>query len=154
MNGPHFTVEGRDYRPAGLHLLVVDANVDAADSTALLLRLWGYEVRVAYTGSDGLELARRFQPDVVFAELWLPGLDGCQLAQCLRAELTGVNLIALTGLGQPGDRLHSKDCGFAHHLVKPADPDEIHQLLTMIRYHKQMTAACQAEAATGTASKS
>src|SRR5260370_23719312 len=117
MTGPHFPSEARDQRANGFRVLVVDANADAANSTALLLRLWRYDVQVAYTGPNGLETARRFVPDVVLAELCLPGLDGYQLAQCLRHELVGVTLIALTGLGQPADRRRSMECGYAHHLL-------------------------------------
>jgi len=145
MNRPHFCAEGRDQRDPRLRLLVVDANTDAADSMALLLRLWGFDVRVAYTGPEGLETARRFTPDVVLAELWLPGLDGCQLAQSLRGELREVTLIALTGLGAPAHRRQSRECGFAHHLVKPADPDEIHDLVTLAIHRKRKTVAGPAD---------
>jgi two-component system CheB/CheR fusion protein len=145
MNGPHFCAEGRDQRDPGLRLLVVDAYTDAADSMAVLLQLWGFDVRVAYTGLAGLETARRFAPDVVLAELKLPGLDGCQLAQSLRGELHEVTLIALTGLGAPAHRRQSRECGFAHHLVKPADPDEIHELVTLAVQRKRMTVAGPAD---------
>ena len=115
-------------------MLVVDANADAADTWAILLGLWGYEVRVAYTGPNGLDVARIYHPDVVLSEIALPGMDGYLLARRLRAELTQVELIAVTGYGQAVDRRHAQEAGFSHHFVKPANVGEIQVALACVAY--------------------
>src|SRR5262249_9229352 len=69
-----------------LRVLVVEDNRDAADSLRMLLEIVGYEVTVAYTGTDGLDAARRVNPDVVVCDIGLPGLDGFAVAQALRQE--------------------------------------------------------------------
>jgi PAS domain S-box-containing protein len=115
-------------------VLVVDDNVDAAQSIATLLQLWGYEVRVAHSGQEALPTAETFQPEVVLLDIGLPGMDGYEIAQRLRAQ-TGFEetiLIALTGYGQEGDRCRSKDAGFDHHVTKPVEPDVLQKLLTCL----------------------
>ena len=129
MNGPHFNDEAGGGAAPRLRLLVVDAHADGADSLTMLLRVFGYEVRTAYTGPAGLELARTYQPDVVISSLHLPGLDGYQLAKRLRQEVASATLVALTGDGQPSDRARTKEAGFTYHLLKPASLDEFQEIL-------------------------
>jgi two-component system, sensor histidine kinase len=119
-------------------VLIADGNRDAADSLGQLLLLWGYEVRVAYSGPAALEAARAWRPGIVLADIVLPGLDGYQLARSLRAERQRTVLIALTGLGREVDRLRSQAAGFDHHLVKPAKLDELHQLLAVSAYCREV----------------
>jgi CheY-like chemotaxis protein len=107
-----------------LRLLVVDDNVDAADSLAMALRLSGQEVRVAYDGAAALTIAAEIQPEAVLLDIGMPIMDGYVVAKRLR-ETAGserVLLIAVTGWGQDEDRRLSKAAGFNHHLVKPVDP--------------------------------
>src|SRR5205807_4496790 len=99
--------------PAGLHVLVIEDNRDAADSLALLLQLFGHEVRVAYNGPDGVALAREAAPDVVFCDLGLPGKDGFVVAGELRQVAPGAHLIALSGHGSDGDKQRSFTAGLA-----------------------------------------
>lgn len=135
MDSPSFKGEGRDDSPSRLRVLVVDANADAADSWAILLGWWGYDVRVAYTGPNGLDVARTYHPDVVLSEIPLPGMDGYLLARHLRAEFEQVELIAVTGYGQKADQIRAQDAGFTHHFLKPADPGEVHELLAYFACH-------------------
>jgi PAS domain S-box-containing protein len=113
-------------------VLVVDDNVDAADSAAMLLRLWGHQVRTVYDGLAVLQAVRDFQPDVILLDIGLPGMTGYEVAQQLRAQpnLESVVLAAMTGYGQEEDRRRSKAAGFNHHLVKPLDPLTLQSLLT------------------------
>src|SRR5205085_11612876 len=106
-----------------LSVLVVDAHEDGAASLAEILTLYGYTVRVARTGRAALEAAAQSPPDVVILELWLPDLDGCELAERLRAQAAGKHpfLVAVTGDGFPADRRRSAAAGIHLHLVKPAD---------------------------------
>jgi PAS domain S-box-containing protein len=123
----------RDLVPQAMsrRVLIVDDNVDATQSMAVLLQLWGYEVRVAHSGQDALPKAEAFQPEVVLLDIGLPGMNGYEVAQRLRAQprFDKTILIAVTGYGQEGDRRRSKDAGFNHHLTKPVDPDALQRLL-------------------------
>jgi CheY-like chemotaxis protein len=111
--------------------LIVDDNVDSAESMAVLLRLDGHEVQVAHDGPTALEEARAFQPDVMFLDLNLPGMDGYEVARRLRLEpkLGGMALVAMTGYGQEADRRRAQEAGFHHHFVKPIDYDMLQELL-------------------------
>jgi CheY-like chemotaxis protein len=106
-----------------LQILVVEDNRDAADSMSLLLTLLGHEVRVAYTGPDGVLTALEWAPDVVVSDIGLPGLDGYGVARELRRNPVTANarLIALTGYGSEKDRRRAFESGFNYHLTKPAD---------------------------------
>lgn len=105
-----------------LRILVVEDNVDAADSLGTLLRLYGHEVRVARTGPSALELAAELHPNLVLLDVGLPGMDGYEVARQLRAnpELTGMTLCALSGYTpSEADRHRPQQAGFDHHFVKP-----------------------------------
>src|SRR5919204_6318378 len=104
-----------------LRVLVADDCRDFTDSLAVLLSLWGHEVRVAYDGLEALEQAREFVPDVALLDLAMPGLDGYAVADRLRRMpgLEGVLLAAVTGYGREPDRLRAAGGGFAFYLVKP-----------------------------------
>ena len=112
-------------------VLVVDDNVDTAQSISTLLERKGYTAAMAHDGHSALELARSFAPDVVLLDLGLPGLDGYRVAQLLRkeAEFANTRLIALSGYGQPADKQRSQEAGFNEHLVKPV---AFQTLLTML----------------------
>jgi CheY-like chemotaxis protein len=120
-------------QPARKHcrILVVEDNQDAAESLRLLLALIGHDVRVAHSGPEGVRVAHSWRPDVVLCDLGLPGLDGYGVARELRLDPTTarVRLLALTGYGSDEDRRRSRQAGFDHHLVKPADPEELKRLL-------------------------
>ena len=110
--------------PAKLcRVLVVDDNVDAAETLKMLLEVLGHEVAIAHEGLSALNIAPVWQPDVVLLDIGLPGLDGYELARRIRLNtlLEGVVLVALTGYGQDSDRQRAREAGFDHHLVKPAD---------------------------------
>jgi signal transduction histidine kinase len=111
----------------GARVLVCDDNVDAADSLARLLRLHGLAVRVTYDGSSAKRAAEEFRPDIVVLDLGLPDVSGEDVARWIRAEPWGaeVLLVAVTGWGQQHDRARTAAAGFAHHLVKPVEPQEL-----------------------------
>jgi len=112
-------------------LLVVDDNKDAAESMSMLLEMWGHEVAFAYDGPSALETAKRWKPEAVFLDIGLPGMDGYQVAERLRAlpQAREAVLIAITGYGQEDDRLRSRRAGIDHHLVKPVAPDTLRSLV-------------------------
>ena len=111
----------------GRRVLVVDDNVDAAESTAAFLRLEGHEVKAVHDGLQALASLKVFDPHVVVLDIGLPGLDGYAVARQLRSrgDTSHVLLIALTGYGQKEDRSKAAEAGFDYHFVKPADPRDI-----------------------------
>jgi PAS domain S-box-containing protein len=115
-------------------ILVVDDNEDAAESLAALLSISGHETRMAHDGPDAIQQAERFHPDIVFLDIGMPTLDGHETARLIRQQPWGrkMVLIALTGWGQSEDRRRSKEAGFNHHLVKPADPAVVEKLLSSL----------------------
>ena len=108
--------------------------MDAAESLAALLSISGHETRLAHDGLQAVEEARAFQPDVVFLDIGMPALDGHETARRIRQEPWGKKmvLVALTGWGQNEDRRRSKEAGFNHHLVKPADPSVVAKLISSL----------------------
>jgi two-component system CheB/CheR fusion protein len=111
-------------------VLVVDDNTDSARVTGLLLGATGFEVRLAYSGPEALEVAAEFAPAAVLLDIGLPGMDGYEVARELRAARgTGLLLVALSGYGQDEDRRRSAAAGFDHHLLKPADPARMIELM-------------------------
>jgi CheY-like chemotaxis protein len=115
-------------------VLVVDDNVDQADSGALLLRTSGHEVRVAYSGPAALEAAVEYQPDLVLMDVGMPGMDGYEVARRLRQQprLQDVVIVAMTGYGQESDREQAQKAGFDHHLVKPVKSEELQEVLARL----------------------
>jgi CheY-like chemotaxis protein len=113
-------------------VLIVDDNVDAAEMLALWLRTEGHEVCTAHDGARALQEAQAFGPEVVFLDIGLPRMDGYEVARQLR-QLAGPKrplLVALTGYGQDEDRRRAEEAGFNAHLVKPADPAALQELLS------------------------
>ena len=118
-----------------LRVLVVDDNIDAAESLAMLLQASGHDVRTAHTGPTGAEAALGYKPQAVLLDIGLPGLDGYQVAKLIRGHFDRgqTTLIALTGYGQETDREKSREAGFDHHLLKPADFDRVLEILATVR---------------------
>ena len=115
----------------GLRVLVVDDNIDAADTLSALLEMSSHVTRVANDGHQAIAMAAEFQPQVVFLDIGLPGMDGYEVARRLRVT-PGVEraiLVALTGWGTREDRERSSQAGFDHHLTKPADMNTVEALL-------------------------
>lgn len=112
-------------------LLVVDDNRDAAESMSMLLEIWGHEVAFAYDGPSALKTAEQWQPEAVFLDIGLPGMDGYEVAERLRElpQAKTAVLIAITGYGQEDDRVRSRRAGIDHHLVKPVAPEALRGLI-------------------------
>jgi CheY-like chemotaxis protein len=112
-------------------IVVADDNEDSAESFAILLSFSGHEVHIAHDGAAALDAVRAFRPDVAFLDIGMPGLTGYEVAEAVRAEPWGreIKLIAVTGWGQPDDRLRARTAGFDRHLIKPIDPAEVDRLL-------------------------
>ena len=113
-------------------VLVVDDNVDAAESLKMLLELGGANVRQAHDGYEALAIAREFDAEVIVLDIGMPGLDGYAVCRQLRAMPHGqeMRILALTGWGQQDDRRKTREAGFDAHLVKPVDPDQLTRILS------------------------
>jgi PAS domain S-box-containing protein len=132
---PQRTPAETGWKPTpSLRVLVVDDNVDQAQSAALLLRASGHDVQVAFSATTALEVALEFQPNVVLLDIGLPEIDGYEVARRLRQNphTEHFRLIALTGYGQDTDRQRSAAAGFDAHLVKPVDPRKLEETLSNV----------------------
>jgi len=126
-------------RQAGLRVLVVDDNRDAAELLGSVLEVLGHTVAVEYDGRGALARAHRERPQVMLLDIGLPDTDGYALARQMRAipEVRGAVLVALTGYGQPEDLRQADDAGFDHHLVKPADLGRVTDILAQVQAAKR-----------------
>jgi two-component system, chemotaxis family, CheB/CheR fusion protein len=124
-------------------VLVVDDNVDSAESLSLLLDMMGNETVMAHDGQAAIETAKKFTPDIALLDIGLPGISGYEVAAILRKmpELEHTLLVALTGWGQEEDRRRSIDAGFDHHLTKPAAVADLKKLLSSWDKSKLKTSA-------------
>jgi CheY-like chemotaxis protein len=112
-------------------VLIVDDNEDAAMCQDVLLTMHGYDTRMVHDGRAVMAQALAFRPHAILLDIGLPGLNGYQVAEQIRSEplLAGVLLVAVAGDGLEQDRKRSREAGFDHHVVKPADIDVIKRLL-------------------------
>jgi signal transduction histidine kinase len=120
----HESVQGR-------RILVVDDNVDGATTLAMMLSLSGHETQTAFNAAQALETSIWFEPEVVFLDIGLPGMNGYEVARRIRADpqLKDIVLVALTGWGSEADQLRSKNAGFDEHLTKPVEPEAVDKVL-------------------------
>jgi len=118
-----------------LRVLIVEDNVDCAESSASLMRLYGHEVAIARDGAEAVDIASDFDPDVVLLDLGLPGFSGYAVARHLVAGKVGGRplLIAVTGYGRESDRARSIEAGIDLHMVKPVDPETLERVLERYR---------------------
>ncbi len=112
-------------------MLVIEGNVDAADSLRDLLEIEGHCVAVAYDGPTGIARAGEFRPELVLCDIGLPEMDGYQVARAFRADrqLASARLVALTGYAQPEDLERAASAGFERHLAKPPDVSRLREVL-------------------------
>ena len=109
---------------SGRRVLIVEDNVDSADTMQILLQLSGYEARAAYDGTSALSIAREFEPHAVLLDIGLPDISGHEVARTARAEgwlSQDALLIALTGWGDDRSKSDSAEAGIDVHLIKPVD---------------------------------
>ncbi len=115
-----------------LRVLIIEDNLDAAESLCALLRMRGHLARAVHSGAAGIAAARERKPDLVICDIGLPGgMDGYATARALRALPSGeaIHIIALTGYGQESDRARALEAGFDIHMTKPLDPATLERLM-------------------------
>jgi len=120
---------------ARLQVLVVDDNIDAAETLKTLLTLAGLQAEVAHTAAVALATAEAMRPDVLLLDVGLPDASGLEVARQIRSTAWGrsVLLVALTGWGGAENRAQTAAAGFDTHLVKPVDGEQILALLAKFR---------------------
>jgi len=124
-------ISAPDSAAAKPRILIVDDNADAANSLGRLLTLIGHEVRVVHDGASAVAETELFRPRAVLLDLGMPIMDGFDTARQIRsrAEFQDVALIAITGWGQERDRQRTEAAGFAAHLIKPVNLDQLEAVL-------------------------
>ena len=127
-------VEGAGTTTDSLNLMIVDDNLDAAQSLGALLEAFGHHVTVMEDAGSALKAAKEASAAVFILDIGLPGMDGYELVRQLRADpaTAGAVMIALTGYGQAHDRILTKVAGFDHHFVKPIDTAQLAQVLEQV----------------------
>ena len=132
---PASTIAEKAPQPTrSLRVLVVEDNVDSAETLSMLLKAYGHDVRMAHEGAASVQLALDYQPNVVLLDIGLSGMNGYEVAERLRQQpsLGNLVLVAVTGYGEAVARQRSRAAGFDHHLVKPADFDKLQEILASV----------------------
>jgi PAS domain S-box-containing protein len=116
-------------------ILVVDDNIDSAQTLGMLMRLKGNDVRTAHDGLEAVKVAETFRPELMLLDIGLPKLNGYEVARRIRQQSWGqdMTIVALTGWGQDDERRRSAEAGFNAHLVKPVDLVALEELLAGLR---------------------
>jgi len=116
-----------------LSILIIEDNRDGAETLAVLLRVYGHQVNIAFNGRDGLAAAERFQPDVVLLDIGLPGIDGYEVSQRLRARHgDALMIVAVSGYCTAEDQARSMAAGVDQHLAKPVNPESLLKYLATV----------------------
>jgi CheY-like chemotaxis protein len=126
--------------PHGMRILVADDNTDSVQSLAMLLTLAGHEVRSASDGAEAIRVADEFRPDVAFLDIGMPNLDGYATARELRTRPWAQRLVlfALTGWGQPDDKVRARQAGFDAHVIKPLDFSSVEEMIAKAHSDNEM----------------
>jgi CheY-like chemotaxis protein len=118
-------------------ILVVDDNKDAADTLVTLLEVLGFSACAAYGGPDALRLYRAWNPQLVFLDIDMPGMDGYETAKRIRSdEQMHTRLVALTARDSAADKAQALQAGFDMHVSKPIAPARLHELAELAAGHR------------------
>jgi CheY-like chemotaxis protein len=123
-----------DGRSPSLRVLVVDDNVDSAETIGFVLRKMGHQIRTEYDGQSAVAAADAFRPDLILLDIGLPGMNGHEVAREIRQTPWGgtTTIIAVSGWGEESDKQQSREAGFDHHVTKPLDLEGVQRLLTTV----------------------
>jgi signal transduction histidine kinase len=117
-----------------LRVLVVDDNVDVAETLGWLLSEMGHDYRIVHDGRLAREVAHEFKPQAVLLDIGMPTMDGYEVCRVFRQDplLRATPIIAQTGWGQQSDKSETARAGFDHHIVKPVGYDDLAQVLARV----------------------
>ncbi|HET9653012.1 MAG TPA: ATP-binding protein, partial [Usitatibacter sp.] len=132
--------------PGSRRVLIVDDNVDAAETLSMMLEILGQDTRKAHDGNAAIEAAADYRPEIIFMDIGLPGLSGHEAAARIRNDLgmSQVYMVALSGYGTEDDRRKSISAGFDTHLVKPLDPSMLPGILAAVDKRRSQDGMIQA----------
>jgi CheY-like chemotaxis protein len=117
---------------AGRKILIVDDNVDSAESMAFVLRTLGHAADYISDPRRAVAEVRERKPDAVFLDIGMPHLDGYELARLLKQENGDMCIVAISGHDSPQDRKRGREAGFDAHVAKPADTDMLQSILATV----------------------
>jgi CheY-like chemotaxis protein len=122
-------------KPNAMRILVVDDNVDGADTFALILSDAGHQVRTSYDGREAIAAALREAPDVIFLDIGLPAMNGYEVARLMRLDprFNDTYIVAVTAYGRAADKVAALAAGIDMHLTKPVEPAMIDAVLEKAR---------------------
>ncbi|RYY01777.1 MAG: response regulator [Gammaproteobacteria bacterium] len=122
-----------------LRILVVDDNIDAAETLSMLLELNGHNAHTAHDGLEAIKLAVAFKPQVIFLDIAMPDMNGYETAEAIRKTygLENVIIVALTGWDAESERIRSGETRFNYLLTKPVQIDQINSLLATLNFSQQ-----------------
>ena len=129
--GPPASFRQPDAPRVACRVLIIDDNRDAANTMAMLVEELGGSTRIAHDAGNGLEVVQEYQPDIVFLDIGMPGIDGYEACRRMRQRPSqkAVVIVAVTGWGQPQDKQRALDAGFDAHLTKPVDLEALARIL-------------------------
>ena len=119
---------------AALKVLIVDDNVDVAQTMGWMLETIGHDYRMVHESKLAVQTAQDYRPDAILLDIGMPGMDGYAVCRALREQtlFDDTVIIAQTGWGQTQARAAPGESGFNHHLVKPVTMDRLEELLADI----------------------
>ena len=134
VESPHAIPRISSQGSPALRILVIEDNVDAAESLAILLRMFGHEPQVVHSGLAGLDAASTYRPNVILLDIGLPGMDGYEVAKRLRQQEASKNaaVIAMSGYSLTDDAIPFREAGFDRYLVKPVEPEKLQEVLLSV----------------------
>ena len=130
----HKRLRGSPYRALRSRVVIVDDNRDAAIAMSMLIDQLGGSTRIAHDAEGGLAAIEAFEPDIVFLDIGMPGVDGYEACRRIRQHpwLRHLVVVAVTGWGQAQDKQRALDAGFDAHLTKPVDPTALADVLASL----------------------
>ncbi len=140
-----------DFPLVASRVVIIDDNRDVATTTSMLVEQLGGSARMAHDAESGLTAIREFQPDIVFLDIGMPGMDGYETCRRIRQQPSPrpILVVAVTGWGQSQDKQRARDAGFDAHLTKPVDPAALANLLAGRAFGGQLGPATYDQPATG-----
>jgi PAS domain S-box-containing protein len=130
-SGPSASRRQPDAPRVACRVVIIDDNRDAANTMAMLVDELGGSTRLAHDARSGLEVVREYQPDIVFLDIGMPGIDGYEACRRMRQRPSHepIVIVAVTGWGQPQDKQRALEAGFDAHLTKPVELDALARIL-------------------------